>query len=145
MIELIITRTVSKIVVDKYTSLYRQRRRALGHTYPRAQLTANIRAALSCSGDFIDEANIKEPIVHKWKVAGYKVYHYGHWYYALNFMLDTNGDTIAVTQDALYEGDYHNDTMTTTPYEGIRKRGIIISEHRLRKIIAESIRKILYS
>ena len=32
-------------------------------------------------------------------------------------MIDNNGETIAKVVDALYEGDYHNDTMETMPYE----------------------------
>ena len=145
MIEFIITKAVSKIVVDKYTALYHQRRKALGRAYPRTQLIANIRSALSCNGDYIDEINIKEPIVNKWKTAKFKVYHYKHWYYAIKLMLSPNGDTIAVAQDALYDGDYHNDTMETKPYESITKKQVIITESRLRHIITETIRKVLYN
>ena len=145
MIELIIPKTVSQIIINKYIELYRQQKKSLGKAYPRRQLLANIRSALSCGGSYIDEINIKEPLVNKWKISKYKVYHYKHWYYALKFMVDSYGNTIAVAQDALYEGDYHDDNIETKPYESIRRNGVPISEKRLKQIISESIRKVLYN
>ena len=145
MIEVVITKDVSSKVVQKYTSLYRQMRRKTGSAYPRAKLIENIRSALSCSGEFIDEMDLRKPIIPRWDAANFKVYHYRHWYYAVKLMLNVKGDMIAVTQDALYEGDYHNDTMETKPYEGVQNRKVVLSEARLRAIIKNAIRRVLYN
>jgi hypothetical protein len=56
-----------------------------------------------------------------------------------------NGETAAVAVDARYEGDYHNDTMQTKPYnESVnQKQKIVLKELQLRSMIRESIKKVL--
>lgn len=61
----------------------------------------------------------REPSVSKWKMSRYKVFYYKHWYYTVKFRVVPNNGIIAVAQDALYEGDYHDDNLETKPYEGI--------------------------
>ena len=111
MIKVVINSPVTKIVVDKYTALYQQRRKSLGRAYPRAQFIANIRAALSCNGEFISETELREPIINSWKTKKYKVYKYRHWFYAVVLRLNSRGDVIAVSQDARYKSDYHYDVL----------------------------------
>lgn len=103
----------------------------------------NIANALSINGGYVNPHDLKEPIIADWKARLYKVFNYSHWYYAVSLRRNSDGDTIAVVCDARYEGDYHNDTMQTTPYESLFRGHILIKESQLRTIIRESIKRIL--
>ena len=96
--------------------------------YPISKLRQNIANALSINGSYIDPHKLKEPLYNAWITNKYKVIFHSHWYYAVQLMIDSKGETIAKVVDALYEGDYHNDTMETKPYESILKINRIISE-----------------
>ncbi len=119
-------------------------RRKLGRTYPRTKLINNIRNATSIHGDLVDPIQLKEPTYIPWKNLGYKVIKHNHWYYAIRVVVDFCGRVIGYGIDGLYEGDYHNDTMKTKPYESkIYKKSIILTESKLRHIITESVRNAL--
>ena len=115
-----------------------------GSTYSREKLYSNIRSALSCDGTFIEDFDIKEPIINQWKNSKYKVFHYRHWYYAVKLAQNQTGDMIAITQDALYEGDYHNDSMTTTPYESLlRSNCLLVAEYQSGNLFQQCAREVL--
>ena len=140
MIEVILSRNVISIVSQKYTSLRRQLLRSGQRNYSNDKLRNNISTAISINGDYIEPSSIRNPIIQEWKAKGYKVIPFKHWFYAVQLRRMPNGETAAVAVDARYEGDYHNDTMQTKPYnESI----IRIKESQLRNIIKESIKKVL--
>lgn len=143
MINVIIPPRISLLVSRKYTNLRRQQRRATGRAYPIAKMRQNIANALSINGGYVNANDLKEPIIADWKAKLYKVLNYSHWYYAVSLRRNSDGDTIAVVCDARYEGDYHNDTMQTTPYESLLKRNILIKESQLRSIIRETLKRVL--
>lgn len=140
MIEVIIPEKIANIVKQRYKTLRRQKRQNGEYTYPLQQLYNNISTALSINGDYIDPTIIRNPIIQEWKAKGYRVIPFKHWFYAVQLRRMANGETAAVAVDARYEGDYHNDTMQTKPYnESI----IRIKESQLKNIIKESIKKVL--
>lgn len=145
MIEVVIPSSVQKIVTNKYVRMYQNLHRSQGRAYPRAQLINNIRIAPSINGDYIEPSIIRNPIIQDWKAKGYRVIPFKHWFYAVQLRRMANGETAAVAVDARYEGDYHNDTMQTKPYnESVnRKLKIILKESQLQRIIRESIKKVL--
>lgn len=121
MIEIYLSKTARDKVVYKYTSLYKAMRKKMGKAYPRVQLIANIRNALSINGECIDISQLSIPRYNSWKSNEWKVVKYHHWYYAIKLVRKPDGKIIAYGVDALYEGDYHNDKMQTKPYESIYK------------------------
>ena len=141
MINVIIPQQIALIVSRKYTNLRRRQLRATGKAYPIAKMRQNIANALSINGGYVIPSDLKVPIIEEWKTKLYKVLHYGHWYFAVRLKQNCAGDTIAVVRDAKYEGDYHNDTMQTTPYESLKRNHIIQNESQLQTIIRESIKK----
>lgn len=144
MIEIRLTKSTQRKVTQKYTALYRAMRRKMGRTYPRTKLINNIRNATSIHGDLVDPIQLKEPTYIPWKNLGYKVIKHNHWYYAIRVVVDFSGRVIGYGIDGLYEGDYHNDTMKTKPYESkIYKKSIILTESKLRRIITKSVRNAL--
>ena len=145
MIEIRIPNSISQIVVSKYTTLYNQRRKKLGKAYPRTALIDNIRSALSCNGAVVQPIDLKEPRVNKWKGLGYKVYHNNHWYYAVVLRLAANGTVKAIAKDALYDGDYHNDSLETKPYESKQHQTISLTESDISWMVKETVRRLLYN
>lgn len=143
MINVIIPPRISLLVSRKYTNLRRQQHKATGRAYPIAKMRQNIANALSINGGYVNLHDLKEPIIADWKAKLYKVLNYRHWYYAVSLRRNNDGDTIAVVCDARYEGDYHNDTMQTTPYESLIRGHNLIKESQLRYIIRETLRKVL--
>ena len=140
MIEVILPRNVISIVSQKYTSLRRQLLRSGHRNYSNDKLRNNISTAISINGDYIEPTLIRNPIIQEWKAKGYRVIPFKHWFYAVQLRRMPNGETAAVAVDARYEGDYHDDTMQTKPYnESI----IRIKESQLMNIIKESIKRIL--
>lgn len=103
-------------------------RRSTGRAYPIAKLRQNIANALSINGGYVDPHKLKEPLYNVWVANKYKVLPYNHWFYAVRLMINSQGEVIARVVDALYEGDYHNDTMQTKPYENKVLINRIISE-----------------
>ena len=144
MIEIRLTNSTQRKVTQKYTALYRAMRRKLGRTYPRTKLIDNIRNALSIHGELVEPIQLKEPTYIPWKNLKYKVIKHNHWYYAIKVVVDFSGRVIGYGVDGLYEGDYHNDTMNTKPYESkTYKKSIVLTESKLRRIISESVRNVL--
>ena len=118
MVLVVIPSSIATKVSRKYTNLRRKLIRAGGRrTYPIIKLRQNIANALSINGGYIDPHKLKKPIYNDWIKKKYKVFFYGHWYYAVILMVNSTGEPIAKVVDALYEGDYHNDTMQTNPYD----------------------------
>lgn len=118
MVLVVIPQSIAIKVSRKYTNLRRQMLRSRERRpYPISKLKQNIANALSINGGYIDPHDIKEPLYNDWITKKYKVLPHNHWYYAIQLMIDSKGETIAKVVDALYEGDYHNDTMETKPYE----------------------------
>lgn len=124
-------------VVKRYKTLYRQMKKCgEGANYTEEMMWNNIDKALCINGIYLEPTDFKFPIIAKWKRNNYKVFYHSHWYYAVKFLRTTQNEVIASVVDACYEGQYHNDR-TQRPYP--------IKESTLRKIIAESIRRILYN
>ena len=132
MVLVVIPNFIAIKVSRKYTNLRRQMRRSTGRAYPIARLRQNIANALSINGGYVDPHKLKEPLYNAWVTNNYKVLPYNHWFYAVQLMINSQGEVIARVADALYEGDYHNDTMQTKPYE---------SKVLINRIISETISK----
>ena len=128
MVLVVIPNFIAIKVSRKYTNLRRQMRRRTGRAYPIARLRQNIANALSINGGYVDPHKLKEPRYNAWVTNKYKVLPYNHWFYAVQLMINSKGEFIARVVDALYEGDYHNDTMKTKPYESKILINRIISE-----------------
>lgn len=118
-IQVIIPRNskVSKLIRNKYTELWQKWRNTNypNRSYTRANLNANIRNVLSVNGKTFEEHNFKQAAINKW--SGRNVLPFAHWYFLVRFQTDLFGNVYAIVEDACYEGDYHNDTMATKPYE----------------------------
>ena len=112
-------------IVDKYTYLYTEYCKSVPlsqRTYTRSQLRNNIRNVISVGKTSVEEIVIKEPMKTEWSANGWKVIPCNkHWYFAVEFALDSHGKLFLEIQDCCYEGDYHNDTMNTKPYESITR------------------------
>lgn len=104
----------------------------MGKAYPRNQLIANIKNALSINGRSVDISQLSVPIYNSWKSNEWKVIKYRHWYYAVRLVQKQDSTVIAYGVDALYEGDYHNDKMQTRPYESVYKIANLIE--RMNKL-----------
>lgn len=139
---------------DIYTELRIQWKQSNKNStsYPVAKLRKNIINALSIQGKVFKEEQFLRSNYLKW--GNGIVIRYSHFYWLVNFRQNKRGNIIADVIDVCYEGDYHNDTMNTTPYgECILKNNNLItekskqiirlSESELRGIIKESVRTIL--
>lgn len=132
MVLVVIPNFIAIKVSRKYTTLRRQMRRSTGRAYPIAKLRQNIANALSINGGYVGPHKLKEPLYKAWVTNIYKVLPYNYWFYAVQLIINPQGEVIARVVDALYEGDYHNDTMQTKPYE---------SKVLIKRIISETISK----
>lgn len=122
---------VRRYIQNKYTDLFFAWKRAnpTSTLYTQRKLRQNIRQALSIHGQTFKEEAFNQTEYAPWgKGLDIK---YGHWFYLVNISIDKKGRLIALVIDACYEGDYHNDTMNTTPYGETRK-------YSNRNIISES-------
>ena len=141
-ITIVLPRNVRKIVRDKYTELWQEwkNENPNSRAYPISKLNQNIRRALSVNGRVLNEDYFENSRYNGW--SGRKVLPWCHWYYLVRFQQDQFGKITAIIENALYEGDYHNDTMNTKPYgEGLIRKSLI--ENRLKRIIYESLIKVL--
>jgi hypothetical protein len=148
MVLVVIPNSIAIKVSRKYTNLRRQRLRSGSRKpYSIAKLRANIANALSINGDYIDPHDLKEPLYSLWITNKYKVLPYNHWFYAVKLMINANGETIARVVDALYEGDYHNDTMKTRPFRmdnpDDKSNLVDWKEYKIKSIIRETIEQYL--
>ena len=153
-------------VRDRYTELWEDWKdeNPNSRAYPVSKLNQNIRRALSVNGRVLNEHYFENSRYNGW--SGRKVLPWCHWYYLVRFQQDLFGNITAIIEDALYEGDYHNDTMNTKPYgESVikpnfnlfiennnttnkfrnmnNKKVVRLTESQLHNIIAESVSQIL--
>ena len=82
--------------------------------YSMAMAMANYRNVVSIHGKVFPETafHLADRYWHNGIVIGYS-----HWFFLVEFQTNKRGQIIASIKDACYEGDYHNDTMNTTPYD----------------------------
>lgn len=132
-------------IKNTYTCLYKQFKNENPHdkTYTRKKLRQNISNVLSVGRIFVDESSLRQPQYNPWVQSGWiEIPSYRHWHFAVVKKIDKRGRTFFEIQDCVYEGDYHNDTMQTQPYN--ESKVIRISETILKQIIImESIKKVL--
>ena len=82
---------------------------------------------------------------NEWASRGYYQIKIWNWYYAF-ILVRKRGKIFAEVQDVHHMNDHHNDKMQTQPYnESKHNSSIILSEAKLRQIISESIKKVLYN
>lgn len=146
-----------------YTDLYILWKRAYPNStsYTVSRLRQNIRNALSIHGRVFKEEQFSRSRYIKW--GNSIVIFYSHFYWLVCFRKDRNGNIVADVIDACYEGDYHNDIMSTKPYgESVlrrlfmniikenkdntmktNKKVVRLTESDLYQIISESIKRVL--
>lgn len=109
--------SVRKYVRDRYNELWNAWKRAnpTSRDYTVTKLNTNIRNVLSVSGKQFNNNSFRMAIYTPW--IGRKVLPYAHWFFLVDFQQNRNSQIYAIVEDACYEGDYHNDTMNTTPYD----------------------------
>lgn len=105
-------------IVDKYTGLYKEYRRFYPDRkdYTYQQLRINIKQVASIVNKIVDSSDIKTTTFIPWLDNDWKQYYYNHWYFALT-ITKINGEPTAIVQDAHYEGDHHNDSLLSKPYD----------------------------
>lgn len=109
---------LKQIIVDKYTSLYREYRRYYPERkdYTYKQLRQNITEVASIVRAEVELEEIRRTTFIPWLDKDWKQFYYKHWYFALT--IEKVGDNyIAIVRDAHYEGDHHNDSLLTKPYD----------------------------
>lgn len=106
------------IIVDKYSSLYREYRGYYPERkdYTYKQLRQNIAEVASIVHAEVELNDIRCSTFIPWLDRDWKQMYYKHWYFALSIEKIDNR-YIAIVRDAHYEGDHHNDTLLTKPYE----------------------------
>ena len=137
---------INSLIRRKYTELWQQWRiqNFPNRSYTRAKLNANIRNTLSVNGKIFNEQDFRPSIINKWN--GRRVLPFAHWYFLIRFQADLFGNVYAIIEDACYEGDYHNDTMTTKPYENkiFQTRNVIrLTENQFMNLLTECISDII--
>ncbi|MCQ2083290.1 MAG: hypothetical protein MJY58_02175 [Bacteroidaceae bacterium] len=135
------------IIQAKYTELYRQWRRAnpTSRDYPIIKLRQNIAKAYSVVKQSFPQTSFKQSTFIPWSSKGwYELYHF-HWYFAISFVKDRRGNIRAQIEDAHYEGEHHNDTLTSQPYDEsqIRNSKIVLKENDIRNMVRRCIREII--
>ena len=135
------------IIQAKYTELYRQWRHAnpTSQNYPLVKLRQNISNAYGVVRQSFPQSSFKQSTFTPWHDKGLYELYYFHWYFAISFVKDKRGNIRAQIYDAHYEGEHHNDTLTSQPYDESRTtRGkILIKESDIRKMVRECISRIL--
>ena len=125
-------------IKDTYIHLFNEFHRANpSGKYPRKKLNQNISNVVSVGRISIELAELKQPVFLLWKENNWSVIYWSHWYFAVVLKKTKNGTIIAEIQDCLYEGDYHNDTMRTKPYD----EGLIRAN---KKLFFEIFERIMY-
>lgn len=105
-------------IVDKYTNLYREYRRFYPDhkDYTYKQLRQNIAEVASIVRAEVEIEEIRRSTFIPWLDKDWKQIYYKHWYFALSIeKVDDN--YVAIVRDAHYEGDHHNDSLLTKPYD----------------------------
>lgn len=141
--------SIRQTIRDTYIGLYREFKAANPNDrdYTRKKLTQNIRQAAGINGKIVSEFDIVNPSFDAWASAGYKqVYHF-HWYFAVILQKDARGNVIAVVYDAHYEGEHYNGPRLSPPYSDVNesKIKVVITESQLRRIIRETLTRVLCS
>lgn len=109
---------LKRIIVDKYTTLYREYRRFYPgrKDYTYKQLRQNIIEVASIVTATIDSGDVHRSTFIPWLDNDWKQYYYKHWYFAL-IVTKQGEEYVAIVRDAHYEGDHHNDDLLSKPYE----------------------------
>lgn len=106
------------IIVDKYSNLYREYRRFYPDRkdYTYKQLRQNIAEVATIVCAEIELEDIRRSTFIPWLDKDWKQLYFKHWYFAITVekIVDSY---IAVVRDAHYEGDHHNDSLLTKPYD----------------------------
>lgn len=138
---------IRTIIRKTYRDLYDARKAAMSDdsAYTRKQLEQNIKNASSINGKVVSDIDIKNSSFEEWASSGWKQLYHFHWYFAVTLNRTMGGEIIAVVQDAHYEGEHHNDTLTSQPYDESQNRNgkIVINECDIRRMVKECIRKII--
>ena len=137
---------IHRIIHDKYVHLHSEwvRTHPGSNAYTLRKMRTNVANAYAISRMTFPETAFKLSQYAPWVANGWYEVYYSHWYFAVTFAVGRGGIVRAVVQDAIYEGDHHNDIMTTKPYESkTYKKSIVITESKLRHIITESVRNVL--
>lgn len=138
---------IRTIIRKTYRDLYDARKAAMPNdsAYTRKQLEQNIKNASAINGKIVTDIGIKNSTFEEWATRGWKQLYHFHWYFAVTLNRTRDGEIIAVVQDAHYEGEHHNDTLTSQPYDEsqIRKGKIVINENDIRKMVRECVYRIL--
>lgn len=107
-----------QIIVGKYTNLYREYRRFYPERkeYTYKQLRKNIAEVAAIVHEEVELEDIRRSTFIPWLDRDWRQLYYKHWYFALT--IEQIGDKyVAIVRDAHYEGDHHNDTLLTKPYD----------------------------
>ena len=105
-------------IVEKYTFLYKEYRKFYPERkdYTYQQLRNNISQVASIVNSEIESSGVHTSTFIPWLDNDWKQFYYKHWYFAITIE-DLSGTLTAVVQDAHYEGDHHNDTLLSKPYD----------------------------
>lgn len=105
-------------IVEKYTFLYKEYRKFYPERkdYTYQQLRNNISQVASIVNSEIESSDVHTSTFIPWLDNDWKQFYYKHWYFAITIE-DLSGTLTAVVQDAHYEGDHHNDTLLSKPYD----------------------------
>lgn len=105
-------------IVEKYATLYREYRKFYPERkdYTYKQLRKSISEVATIVSANIDSSDIHTSTYIPWLDNKWKQFYYKHWYFALTIE-NVSGVLTAIVQDAHYEGDHHNDTLLSKPYD----------------------------
>ncbi len=107
-----------RIIVEKYANLYREYRRFYPERkeYTYKQLRKNIAEVAAIVREEVELEDIRCSTFIPWLDRDWKQLYYKHWYFALTIE-KISDNYVAIVRDAHYEGDHHNDTLLTKPYD----------------------------
>lgn len=101
-------------IVEKYTFLYKEYRKFYPERkdYTYQQLRNNISQVASIVNSEIESSDVHTSTFIPWLDNDWKQFYYKH------LTIEDLSETLtAVVQDAHYEGDHHNDTLLSKPYD----------------------------
>lgn len=141
---------ITTIISNKYAYFLKNGLRRISSPHARAlyrmQMATNARNVASFHGKTISyENNFKGSTYAPWNIHRWVVTYYDHWYFGGIVKKTKTGTLVFVVKDAVYEGDYHNDTLTSKPYDEskVMVGGTLIKESVLRNMVQECIKEVL--
>ena len=148
---------IPKKIKDTYSKYYKEWRleNPFSKAYSITRLKQNIKNVLSVNGRVLNDRYFQNSTYAPWR--GRKVLLYYHWYFLVRFQQNLFGEVTAIIEDAVYEGDYHNDKKETKPYgENLLKvtsnfimenkkygKVIRLTETQFKEMLIECITKII--